>query len=170
MSFCKYTLKSSEEISEVFFFTAFYPTDCKKKPGRRARHEAYNKALISTGVQIVLGEFRKKGKWCSVCGQNSHAFEEKETDVNIAVEAMNQAWKGVDKIVVISGDSDCVPIYRFIQNKTESEVSVIFPPNRTSNEVRNLGLSCMKMTEAHLKNFQLPSQINYKGLIINKPS
>jgi hypothetical protein len=79
----------SETIADVFYFSAY----AHWLPSKKARHEEYVKALKHAGVTVVLGHFKDKDRGCNSCGARWKGHEEKETDVNIALCLLNEAYK-----------------------------------------------------------------------------
>jgi uncharacterized LabA/DUF88 family protein len=159
---------SREQIDLINFYTAFYPSNQDK----RLRHELYNNALKSTGVNIVLGEFKKRDRHCKKCNHKSKSFEEKQTDVNIAIDLLKFAIRDdYDKAVILSADSDLIPAVKAVKELFPSkQVTTLFPPYRDSKELKGIVDFSQQMKERHLKTFQLPPSIEFKGKVINKPS
>ena len=119
-----------EEILRLLFFTAFpshKPLDVQK------RYSAYTEALNAIGVQVIEGKFKKKffnafdkhGIF-----QQRETFEEKETDVNIALRIVEDAYEKIsDKILLISNDSDISPALSMAREKNKNlKINVITPP------------------------------------------
>ncbi|MCL2689747.1 MAG: NYN domain-containing protein, partial [Chitinispirillia bacterium] len=64
----------------------------------------------------IYGEFRKVTKCCRDCNSIYNTYEEKETDVNIAIKLYQQAYKNTyDVAIILSGDSDQIPAIRAIK-------------------------------------------------------
>ena len=82
--------KRSQALVKVIYFSAFAHYRSAKDPTIVARHERYVAALESTGVEIVLGNFKAKPRKCHTCKARWQAHEEKETDVNIAVRLVSR--------------------------------------------------------------------------------
>ncbi len=105
-TFCKRFLPSNSQIVQIQYFTAL-PTWNQKK---RNRHELYIKALESIGVKVIKGRFKKIPKSIKLnyrCELVYNTHEEKQTDVNIAVEMMLSAFREeLDIAQLISGDTD----------------------------------------------------------------
>ena len=101
-----FVLKSKETLVKVIYFSALVSWD----PNKEARHKLYIRALETQGVEVVLGKFKRVTKTCRAdCKKQYQTFEEKETDINIAVRMMLEASKNtVDKILLFSGDSDMI--------------------------------------------------------------
>jgi hypothetical protein len=94
------------------------------------RHKEYVNALISTGVIPVMGNFKKKDRKCPSCKHKWNGHEEKETDVNIALSLLNEAYQDqYDHALLITRDSDMTPAIKMVRkifsNKT---ITVVAPP------------------------------------------
>lgn len=95
-----------DTLEKVILFTAFATWD----PGKVARHKLLIRANESVGVEVVYGEFKRKDKLCRLCKRRSPSFEEKQTDVNIALSLFRLAVTDqCDRAVIISGDTDLIP-------------------------------------------------------------
>ncbi len=160
-------LSSRQKLVDVFFFTAFYPGDTAK----RNRHQNFIRAQELNGVKTVLGRFRRKEKHCKNCREITIGFEEKETDVNIAIELFRQAVLDTyDSAFVLSGDSDLIPAIRAIKDTFPAKtIKVILPPFRRSEDLKNQAHSHMQLKEKHLRLNQFPDSIRVDGVTIDKP-
>jgi 6-hydroxy-3-succinoylpyridine 3-monooxygenase len=104
-------------------------------------------------------------------------FEEKRTDVNIAIQMLDDAYQDAcDLSVLVSGDSDLVPGVNRLKNRFPAKKVVVYVPSRdavrgaavelraSADEHRNLPLSI-------LPHAQFPRQIpDGAGGLITKPS
>lgn len=107
-------LRNRDNLLAVKYFTALV-----KGPGQ-GRQLVYWEALATTPlVRRVDGAFKEKKQLCKVTACTSTGarrfkiYEEKRTDVNIAVEMLDDAHRGACKrIILVSGDSDLVPSVR----------------------------------------------------------
>jgi len=77
-----------DSLEQVLMFTAFATWD----PGKVARHKLFIRANENAGVSVIYGEFKRKDKYCKLCRRESRSFEEKQTDVNIALELFRLAY------------------------------------------------------------------------------
>ena len=119
---------SQYTIENIFYFTA-----CAKwLPDAHHRHKVYLQALKSTGVEPVLGKFKEKDRGCKQCNCTWKAHEEKETDVNIAIHILDQAYQDkFDRAVIISADSDFSPAIRLTKERfPEKQFRILTPVNR----------------------------------------
>lgn len=172
-----------EQISKIIYFTAYARWDQIKTQ----RHKTYVAALTSRGVEIAQGKFKRveknfnKRSMPVVSSDKSgedlpdrlrfQSFEEKETDVNIAVKLLEHAAQNqYDKFYIISGDSDFLPAIRSIKRNHRSIKLISILP------IRGKGFSLKQVcdeqrwiTEDHLKNSLLNDQIKIGSQTITKP-
>ena len=131
-------LRPKDDIAAVRYFTALV----RDEPAALARQQAYLDALsvYSSNVEIILGRFQAKDVACRQCGSVWRSYEEKETDVNIAVSLVADAAAAASDIaLIISADSDLCPAIRTARS-LNSRLGLIaaFPPRRSSFEIRSL--------------------------------
>ena len=101
-----------DTLEKVILFTAFATWD----PGKVARHKLFIRANESVGVEVVYGEFKRKDKHCRVCKGKYQTFEEKQTDVNIALSLFRLAVTDqYDRAVIVSGDTDLIPSIKAVR-------------------------------------------------------
>ena len=99
-------LRGRDRLVDVIYFTAYSPWNESK----RMRHKLLISANVDCGVRVILGQVRKTTKKCQICNEQYQTYEEKRTDVNIAVHLFADAQKNnYDKAVIVSGDSDLIP-------------------------------------------------------------
>ena len=104
-----------------------------------ARQQTYSQALETKypqQVQIIEGRYQKKPRRCRSCGARWTDYEEKETDVNIAVHLVRDvASNAMDSALVVSADSDLSPAIRMAQSMNpDLFIAAAFPPRRKSSE------------------------------------
>ena len=82
----------------------------RDEPAALARQRTYLDALSAHSggtVEVVLGRYQSKTVACRQCGNVWISYEEKETDVNIAVSLVaDAAATASDIAMIISADSD----------------------------------------------------------------
>jgi uncharacterized LabA/DUF88 family protein len=159
-----------EKIEDVYYFTALTSWNQKKVK----RHKIYIKALNSAGVKMVYGQFKKKTKRCKICHKVYETFEEKQTDVNIAIYLFKLAIEDrYDKAFIISGDSDLIPSIMAIKESfAQKEIGVIIPIRGRAFELKSACDFHIQMKEKHLKMNQFPDEIKLPddSCIIRPPS
>ncbi|MFJ8757340.1 NYN domain-containing protein [Streptomyces cyaneofuscatus] len=150
-------LRPRDQIVDVRYFTAAVLDD----PDAARRQQTYLHALKAQHpslLTIVEGRYQRKRMSCWSCGANRTSYEEKETDVNIAVALMEIAASAVvDTVLVVSADSDLCPAVRSAQ-RVAPQLTIVpaFPPHRRSGELRLLLPSAFTIGETKLRQSQLP--------------
>lgn len=102
-------LLPDQQLGAVRYFTAHIPG-----PDDALRRQVnYLKALEARGgVDIVLGRMERRPFRCTACGHNWKKPQEKESDVNLAVALLSDAYEGrVDEAWIVCADSDLIPSY-----------------------------------------------------------
>ena len=157
-----------DTISNVYYFSSHVTW----KPDSVKRHMNYIKALRSVGVEFVKGRFKDKTLKCHHCLKYYNTHEEKQTDVNIAVQIVaDAAIDKFDKAVIISADSDLIPIIKTVHALCpEKEVGVMFPIGRNSFELRQEADFTRKMKCDRLISCQFPETIKIGKEIIERPA
>lgn len=162
-------LRKQDSLSDIFYFTAFANWDADKVN----RHKLFIRAQEHFGVTPIFGEFRKTNRRCRVCGRNYETFEEKETDVNIAIKLFEQASQNTyDRAIILSGDSDQVPAIRAIKkNYPTKSVGILIPPGRKAKFLKQEASFHFKIENMHLSTSKLPHTITLpNGTQISCPS
>jgi uncharacterized LabA/DUF88 family protein len=127
---CFTSIRQDDSIQKIKYFTA-------KVTGSPSynRQDVYLKALSTSPlIEIVYGVFKHKDIYCKVSScSSSHrkysTYEEKRTDVNIAVHMLQDAYKNnCERIVLVSGDSDLVPSLEFIKRDFHSIETIVYIP------------------------------------------
>lgn len=132
-------IRPRDDVLVVRYFTALVKDD----PPALHRQQTYLAALrahCGSSLDIVEGRFQAKTHRCRKCGASWRQYEEKETDVNIAVSLVaDAASQASDLAVVISADSDLCPAIRMARAVAPSRGMIVaFPPGRRSFEIKSL--------------------------------
>ena len=166
-------LRRGQRLEIVRYFTARVEAQAGD-PQRYARQDAYLKALATLpDLTIQYGHHQPKSVTCQHCGATWTTFEEKMTDVNIAVALLRDAQADVfDTAIVISADSDLTgPLETVLQSNPEKRVIVAFPPNRTSKRLRNVATAAFTLGRKLISDSQFPtSVIDADGYSLRKPA
>jgi len=135
-------------ISGIEYFTALATWD----PGKLARHNIFIKAQENEGVKIFYGQFKSRDHRCKACGATFKKFEEKETDVNIALRLFQLAVQDrYDKAIIVSGDTDLLPAIKAVRTTFPAkEVGVVIPIGRASEDLKKHTDFHYRMKEKHL--------------------
>lgn len=119
-------LKEDQTLAAVNYFTAM-----SKDPGSRKRQQTYLSALaLRGGLTVHLGRLAQRPHTCQKCGKRSHRWQEKESDVRIALEMYRDAVNDrVDTVWLMSRDADLVPAVEAVLRDTDVKVVIFRPPN-----------------------------------------
>jgi len=128
----RYAAQPHQVLAGVRYFSAF----ATWRPGPYARHRAYAAALEAVGVTVVMGRFKEKDRQCRKCGTAWITHEEKETDVNVGLWMLNEAYKDTfDHAFLVSNDSDLSPVIRMLRQEfPKKRIRIITPPGRRSSK------------------------------------
>jgi uncharacterized LabA/DUF88 family protein len=150
-------LTKYEHVENIYYFTAL----ATWSPTKINKHKIYIKALQSKSVQTVYGEFKRKTKFCTLCKKYFPTFEEKQTDVNIAIYLLRLAMQErYEKAIIISGDSDLIPAIKSVQKTFPTKkIGIVLPIGRASESLKNIADFHMKMKEKHLTTSLLNEEI-----------
>lgn len=162
----KSSLNSTEKLEKVFYFTALTEWNREK----RAKHKIYIQALEKGSVEVIYGRFSKTQKR-TLEGKQVTVTEEKETDVNIAINMIKYAYRDeYDQAVLITADSDQVPTIKIVTNDFEKELRLLIPYNRKADELKKNSTFYQSINIKLMEASQLPSRINIEnGREIRRP-
>jgi uncharacterized LabA/DUF88 family protein len=159
-------------LKSVYYFSAIALHLQNENPGRIKRHRIYIKCLEDSGVKIELARFKKKSVYCKECSKRFTAYEEKETDVAIAVKVFELFSKNLyDTIIIMSGDTDLSPVIQSCKNIfPDKEVVFAFPYARKNKELIKLAPKSFSVNPKTYLKHQFPnSYVLSNGQKIFKP-
>jgi hypothetical protein len=152
-------VRPDDQVLKVRYFTA----EVKDDSDGLARQRAYLGALQAycPAVEVVLGRYQTKSMSCRQCGKVWTSYEEKETDVSIAVALVaDAAAKASDIALIVSADSDLCPAIRTARSLSpERRMIAAFPPRRSSFEIRSLIRRPFTLAVADIRNSLLPEVV-----------
>lgn len=124
-----FTDPAHHELVSVYYFSAF----ATWLPDRERRHRAFVDAQRAFGVIPIMGRFKEKDRRCQACGATWKAHEEKETDVNLALWLLKEAFADTyDVALLVSADSDLAPAVRLVRGTFPAKkVKILAPPGRS---------------------------------------
>ena len=151
-------LRPGQQLEAVRYFTARIEAD-PRDPGNQRRQNAYLEALATIpDIHIHYGYFQSKSQQCYRCGTTWQTYEEKMTDVNIAVELLRDAQDDAfDTAILMSGDGDLAgPLLAVRERYPAKSVVVAFPPKRRSIAMTDAATTYFTVGRGRLHNSQLP--------------
>ena len=168
---CQSVLREDQRLVEVKYFTAPVRGDA----AALQRQQAYWNALRAhcRKTDIHLGRFQKKTIKCRRCDKWFKTYEEKETDVSIAVALVEDAVRRrYDTALIVSADSDLCPGIRAAKRVHRGSPTYVaaFPPDRTSGELAKAVDASFTLGVGVLKASQLPPYVTtHNGTVVRRP-
>lgn len=165
---CGSFLQSSEELEDIYYFTALPYWN----QGKVDRLKQYIKALEITGVKVIYGNFKRVTRKCRSCKDSYQTFEEKETDVNIGLYLLDLAYQDAfDKFLLLTGDTDLIPAIKIISSRfLDKQSHVLMPIHGKGKSLKDSVDKVSKIKEEHLKRSLFPDVIDRNGIKISKPA
>ncbi|UFX82760.1 NYN domain-containing protein [Candidatus Absconditicoccus praedator] len=179
----KFIDPEAEKLQNVFYFTAY----SKRNQAKLDRHKKYVKALSYFGNKIILGNFSKITRtyqkdmpilellYNSIINKvpfglkdklkpellKYQTYEEKQTDVNIAVKIVEDFFNDkFDVAIIISGDSDIIPAIKtakkYGKNKRFVNINI---PGAKGKAIKKFCDKCEIIRGEDIKNAIMPYQI-----------
>lgn len=102
-------------------------------------------------------------------------FEEKETDVNIAIHMLKLAAQDrYDMALLFSGDSDLIPAVNAVKEfAPHKKIKVVIPYERSAEDLKKACDEVSKIKKTHLERNQFPNPLvvdQAKGINLRKPA
>ena len=164
-------IRPSQQLVAIDYFTA----RVRNQTTSERRQATYLDALAAHSrlVTVVEGRFQEKNHYCRSCGNQWASYEEKETDVSIAVTLVEDGAAHLfDTALLISGDSDLCPAVRSLRRACpDKRVIAVFPPKRHSAELGRLADGVLRINDATIRQSQLPeSVVSPAGISLKRPN
>lgn len=157
---CERFLRPEQRLVCTHYFTSRIRDNGRNKADQK-RQSAYIDALRSRDVKVHEGHYLEKKRQCRHCKATWADYEEKMTDVNIAVQLLSDAFDDAfDTAFLISGDSDLTtPVQRVRSRFPHKGIVVLLPPDRHSKQLWKAVTGYLSIPEAKLRASQFPQQV-----------
>ena len=168
-------LRLDEEVVTVKFFTTLVDP-LKNVSTRRDRQKRYIRRALGTlpKVKIILGKYQERTVTCQArdCMRRLEyqVPEEKKTDVNMAVNLLEDSVRELtDSMVIVSGDSDLEPAVEWVRrNYPHVRITVYIPvlederQQRRNDNYHRMGVTCkpLPLTDIPRHVFQAEVRVN----------
>lgn len=151
-------VRPPQRLVAVRYFTALN----SHPPDRYQRHKTYLEALRrACDVEIVVGKIQPIRSTCGECGAKRTRYQEKQTDVAIAVDMiLAAATQNADEIFLMSGDSDLAPAVAQCEH-LGVPVTIIDPPARHSDELAAVASKRLRLNRSRVSQAQMPDPVTY---------
>ena len=183
--FRDHALSGSTELVEVRYYTAPMlgkMSDDLESPIRQRRYLQALRKMHPIGLTLIEGRIVASTPFQRLIHPILEAphlkkvqvldFNEKKTDVNIAVDMVDGAWKkSYDQVVLCSNDSDLEGALRSIkEHHPHIRIGLVAPisgddPRKISNDLAQFSDWKKILSTAHLSNSQLPNRIPSSHLV-----
>ena len=164
-------LKPYHDLVCVRYFTAWLKGANRAK---RKRQRTYLEALEQLPqLSMHFGQYAKRIRECHGCGNKWETYEEKMSDVNVAITLLNDAHDDAfDTAVLVSRDSDLAGVVDSVLERFESKrVLVAYPPGAMGTRLETSATSSFSINETMLRNSQLPNEVaKSDGFILKRPA
>ena len=163
-------LRPGQRLAMVKYFTAQVSPRAGDSE-RRVRQKTYLEALETLpDLHIHYGHFLLRKRACAQCGAVWETYEEKMTDVNVAVELLGDAQDDVfDTAIIVSADSDLTSPARAVRQRYP-EKRVVVAPNRVSKQLRQMATASFTIGRRIISDSQLPERVaKADGYVLRKP-
>jgi len=167
-----YLLGKDARLKDIYYFSALATHLEAVKPDVTKRHRDYIRCLHESGVITEIHRFKRKTVWCDKCRTELVKFEEKETDVAVAVKILELLHKDeCDTIVLVTGDTDIAPAVRTANALFPfKKIVFAFPYKRKNKELSQLAPGSFEIKKQQYAKHQFPDPFpTSKGVQIHKP-
>lgn len=169
----KQLLKADQQLEGVHYFTSRIRSNRHNAADMR-RQVAYLEALGTLpGMTLHYGHFLEKARRCRGCGAEWMDYEEKMTDVNIAVQLLTDAFEDrFDTALIVSADSDLTtPVRQVLARLPHKRIVIAQPPGRSSVDLTRAATGYLTIGEAKLRASQLgDTVIRGDGFELHRPA
>ena len=161
------------KFNQELVMTKYFTSRIIGSPDKKKRQSTFIEALETLpNLEIFYGKYQLNPRECLHCGFKDQIPNEKMTDVNIAVEMLSDAVKGkFDTALLLSADSDLVPLIRAIKNTfTQKRIVVAFPPARWSVELQSVAHAFFTIGRVNFTRSLFPDKVKKAdGFILQRP-
>jgi uncharacterized LabA/DUF88 family protein len=162
-------LKSHQLLVHTKYFTSRI-----KGPSPKAQRQSdYLDALQTlTDFSIFFGKYQVARQTCRNCGFSYDASTEKMTDVNIAVEVLQDAFQDVfDTALLVTADSDLVGPLKAVRRLFPTKRLVVAcPPNRFSQHLCAEAHSHFQIGRGTISKSVFPEEVcTASGFVLRRP-
>lgn len=112
-----------------------------------------------TQVKARLVDPAEPNKWARDCAQTLvWKLEEKQSDVNLALQAYHDAITGaVDQVVIVTNDTDIAPALHMIRTHTSVKIGVVVPAKPKLRQPNTSLVELAHWTRRHINEHELAS-------------
>ncbi len=158
---------------QTLAYTKYFTARVKSPQEKMQRQAIYLDALQTLDdFSITYGKYQLTPQTCRRCGHSYQAASEKMTDVNIAVELLQDAFQDVfDTAILISADSDLVGPVQAIKRLPKKRIVIACPPNRFSQHLCGTAHSHIQIGRGVIAKSLFTEEVRTSsGFVIRRPA
>ena len=166
-------LKPGQTLASVHYFTSRIRANGRNVADMQRQSDYLDALATLPSLTIHYGHYLQKSRRCHSCGATWVDYEEKMTDVNIAMQLLADAFDGhFDTALVISADSDLTTPVRQVRARFPAKrVIVAQPPGRNSVQLAGAATAAFTISETKVRQNQLPAAVTTaSGYVIQRPA
>lgn len=166
-------LKPGQTLQAAHYFTARIRLTGNNHADMQRQADYLDALATSPLLTIHFGHYLPKGRQCRRCGNTWTDYEEKMTDVNIAVQLLADAYDDrFDTALLISADSDLTtPVQQVRARFPAKRVIVAQPPGRNSVQLATAATAAFTISETKVRQNQLPAAVTTaSGYVLTRPA
>ncbi|MCK0538076.1 NYN domain-containing protein [Alcanivorax quisquiliarum] len=166
-------LKPEQTLLATHYFTARLRMAGKNHADKQRQDDYLDALATRPNLHIHHGHYLKKMRQCRSCGAQWPDYEEKMTDVNIAVQLLADAFDDhFDTALIISADSDLTTPVQFVRKRfPQKRIIVAQPPGRNSVQLANAATAAFTLSQTKIRQSQLPDTITTSaGIVLQRPA
>lgn len=166
-------LKADQTLHACYFFTARLRDNGHNQVDKKRQDDYLDALATRPELHTQLGHFLAKTRHCKSCGATWPDYEEKMTDVNIAVQLLADAFDDqFDTALIISADSDLTTPVRQVLNRFPAKrIIVVQPPGRNSAELKKAATAAFTLSQTKIRQNQLPETVvTAENITLHRPT
>ena len=142
-------LKPGQTLEGVHYFTSRIRANGRNVADMQRQSDYLDALATLPSLTIHYGHYLQKSRRCHSCGAQWMDYEEKMTDVNIAMQLLADAFDNhFDTALVISADSDLTTPVRQVRARFPAKrVIVAQPPGRNSVQLAGAATAAFTISE-----------------------
>ena len=165
-------LKTDQNLVAVHYFTARIRSSGNNEADMQRQADYLDALGHFPDLIMHYGHYLNKLRKCRHCGAQWMDYEEKMTDVNIAVQLLEDAFDDrFATALLLSADSDLTTPVKNVRDRfPQKRVIVAQPPGRNSEKLRRVAFASFTIGEAKFRQNQLPPTITMpNGYQLQRP-
>ena len=166
-------LKPGQTLAGVHYFTSRIRANGRNVADMQRQSDYLDALATLPSLTIHYGHYLQKSRRCHSCGATWMDYEEKMTDVNIAMQLLADAYDDrFDTALLISADSDLTTPVSVARAKFPGKnIIVALPPNRRSHQLTQAASGSFIINETAYRRSQLPAQVQRAdGFVLQRPA